>query len=200
MAGCYPNPDMRIDFTSLPVRWGDISATQRDFFIDVAWQTRSEVNNDYFKVERSTDGQSFEALGEVEAVGQSNSAQTYAFVDHHPEPGWNQYRIRQIDQNGNSETSKVVTVNYVPPSRLDFAGIGPHPFVDEVRIAYLSDRIQVVDFQLYDGRGHLVMRQDWKSMTGMNEVRLSLGTLPAGVYLLRLSAGGTVVNHKLVKL
>ncbi|MEM7039409.1 MAG: T9SS type A sorting domain-containing protein [Bacteroidota bacterium] len=200
VGGCYPNPDMLIDLSGLPVRWGDISATQRDFFVEVAWQTRSEVNNDYFQVERSADNQAFEAVGEVEAVGQSTSPQDYTFVDRRPKPGSNQYRIRQIDQNGNSEISKVVTVNYVPPSRLDLAGIVPHPVSDQALIRYLSDRVQSVNFQLYNWKGDLVMQEAWESMPGDNEKTLSLEWMPAGVYLLRLAAGGTVVRDKLVKL
>ncbi|MEM6772651.1 MAG: hypothetical protein AAF597_18880, partial [Bacteroidota bacterium] len=53
----------------------------------ITWKTASEINSDYFQVERSTDGHNFAIIEEVSAAGFSNALVDYAILDKQPEPG-----------------------------------------------------------------------------------------------------------------
>lgn len=74
----------------------------------VGWATAQEVNNDYFVVERSPDGQSFAPLGRIASFG--NGGYSYSFTDSRPAEGANHYRLKQVDKNGTAKTFDVKTV------------------------------------------------------------------------------------------
>lgn len=64
------------------------------------WTTATERNASHFSVERSTDGKTWESLGNVVAAGNSEVLQQYTFTDSHPETAVNYYRLTQYDLNG----------------------------------------------------------------------------------------------------
>ncbi len=96
---------------ALPVEFLDFSANLKDQSVFIDWITGSEVNNDYFEVERSFDGKTWEIIGMVDGAGNSNQIHKYQYIDHHPDPGMNYYRLKQMDYNGQYEYSSIEKVN-----------------------------------------------------------------------------------------
>src|SRR4051812_27862818 len=78
------------------------------------WSTASEKNNDYFVVERSTDGIHFEPIGTVKGNGTSNQINYYTFEDHSFNSGILYYRLKQVDLDNKYEYSKIKAVNVEP--------------------------------------------------------------------------------------
>ncbi len=74
------------------------------------WSTASEIDNDHFTVERSSDAVLFDGIGRVAAIGQSNTLQHYSFKDMAPGRGINYYRLRQTDTDGTTTFSSVISV------------------------------------------------------------------------------------------
>jgi uncharacterized protein YjdB len=72
--------------------------------IDVSWSTASEHNTDFFRVDKSRDGASWDVLGTVIAAGNSNSTINYNLTDFSPHPSINYYRLTQYDVDGVFET------------------------------------------------------------------------------------------------
>lgn len=70
------------------------------------WQTAQEKDNDYFQIERSFDGKSFESIGKVEGSNYSSGA-TYFFEDLQPRAK-TYYRLKQLDFDGNYSYSPVI--------------------------------------------------------------------------------------------
>jgi len=66
----------------------------------LSWQTATEVNNDYFEVERSADGATFATLGRVDGGGNLPAGAKYSFIDDSPAVGRNYYRLKQVDFDG----------------------------------------------------------------------------------------------------
>jgi hypothetical protein len=79
------------------------------------WQTASEINNDYFIIDKSTDGIHWNEFRRVSGAGNSTSILTYEEYDILPNPGVNYYRLTQVDFNGESETFNVVAVDIHDP-------------------------------------------------------------------------------------
>jgi hypothetical protein len=79
--------------------------------VTIDWSTTNELNNDYFDVERSVDGKQFESITKVKAGSNSTKINFYSAIDPNPYTGNTYYRIEQIDQNGNSTYSKIVTID-----------------------------------------------------------------------------------------
>lgn len=93
----------------LPVTFHEIKAEvwQRNQ-VKVSWSTATEINNDYFTIERSPTGMSWEPIGIVPGAGNSNQKLSYSFVDNNPYWNTSYYRIRQTDYDGARSYSSVV--------------------------------------------------------------------------------------------
>lgn len=96
----------------LPVELIYFGAQQIEEQIEISWTTATEINNDYFILERSTDGFEFEEIAEIEGNGNSNNIINYVFTDNNPFIGINYYRLTQYDYDGKNETFDVIAINY----------------------------------------------------------------------------------------
>lgn len=96
----------------LPVEWLDFQAAlvNDDRHTRCTWQTATELNNDYFTVERSLDGLVWEGLGQVQGAGTTHDPQGYEWLDRHPYEGVSYYRIAQTDYNGAVDYSVIRSV------------------------------------------------------------------------------------------
>lgn len=96
----------------LPVEWLDFQAklVNDNRHTRCTWQTATELNNDYFTVERSVDGLIWESLGHVQGAGTTHDPQAYEWLDRHPYEGVSYYRIAQTDYNGALDYSVIRSV------------------------------------------------------------------------------------------
>lgn len=74
------------------------------------WATATEKRNALFLIERSEDNRNWTAVGEVEAAGNSETQTNYGWTDSQAQQGISFYRLRQIDEDGNSTYSEVTEV------------------------------------------------------------------------------------------
>ena len=118
VAGCHPNLDMSFDFSTLPVELTDFRVESTGGDNRLTWQTTSEVNNDYFEVERSIDGKTFHPIGQVKGNGNSNQLHTYSYWDQEAFNWENYYRLKQVDFDGQFEYSQVVRTEQKQALRL----------------------------------------------------------------------------------
>lgn len=115
----YPNEP-------LPIQLISFNGAQDGSDITLSWTTETELNNDYFVVQRSTDGINFADLAIIEGNGTSISRQTYSYSDPDPITGLNYYRLAQVDigadysafsigvDEGKVHLSQQVAVTYEP--------------------------------------------------------------------------------------
>ncbi len=78
--------------------------------VTITWETALQTNNDFFTIERSADGASFQSLSEVDGEGSSSRPINYSFTDAEPLPGTSYYRLKQTDFNGTSQYFNLVAV------------------------------------------------------------------------------------------
>ena len=105
----YPSPAQTCPVT-LPVTLTSFSAKTRINSIQLSWTTVLEINNDYFEIQRSSDGGNFQAIGRVNGNRNSTKEIEYSFVDDEPTIGINYYRLKQIDLDGGYEYSHLIKV------------------------------------------------------------------------------------------
>ena len=96
----------------LPIELTSFEATPTGPNVQLVWRTASEINNDYFTVEKSKDGINFEVLMKVEGAGNSNTPKIYDELDREPFGGLSYYRLKQTDFNGESTYSQIVPVQF----------------------------------------------------------------------------------------
>nr|WP_262898861.1 T9SS type A sorting domain-containing protein [Hymenobacter sp. ISL-91] len=138
-----------------------------------------ELNNAYFEVQRSANGQSFTAIGKVQGSGTTSNGATYSFSDTRPLTSLTYYRLRQVDLDGTSVFSSVVTVtNSTKPE----ATFYPNPSNTSIM---LPNTARVVQYRVYTATGRTVLAG---SAAGGSE--LDIRQVPAGLYFLELIANG----------
>ena len=166
------------DFTILPIELMAFSGEYRDEQVELKWSTASELNGSHFEVYRSDDGEYFEQIGSVAAKGESTEVVEYGFIDFNATPGLNYYQLKQVDQTGEFEWSKVVVVD-VPREKSGFR-VYPNPTGGEVFVE-LPEGLEKEFVQVYGMNGRLVEQMD----LGGGVSRL---TLPKekGVYVVKV--------------
>jgi hypothetical protein len=96
----------------LPVELLSFTAKQSGESIALAWATASELNFNYFAVERSTNGKNFTEIGKVEGHGTTKIRHDYSFDDKTPQVGKNYYRLKTVDFDGYIEYHDVIVQDY----------------------------------------------------------------------------------------
>jgi hypothetical protein len=75
------------------------------------WSTASENNNDYFSIEKTTDGINFHTISNVDGAGNSYSNINYEYEDYDISEGITYYRLKQTDFDGKYQHSPIISVD-----------------------------------------------------------------------------------------
>ena len=94
----------------LPIELLNFEARPSNGAVDLTWKTATEINNEYFDVERSREGEEFVSIGRILGAGNSHLVHTYNFTDTNPYAGIAYYRLRQTDYQGKVSYSWVLKV------------------------------------------------------------------------------------------
>jgi hypothetical protein len=108
----------------LPITLSSFSAGASDNGIGLKWVTNSELNFDYFSVERSSNGKEFSELTQVQGNGNTTEIHNYSYEDTRPFFGKNYYRLKSIDFDGYSEYFNTISFNYLGEKQFD---VSPNP-------------------------------------------------------------------------
>lgn len=172
--------------------------------VDVVWSTATETNNDYFTVERSTDGLNFELLETVKGAGTSSSLLKYAIVDYNPFSGTSYYRLKQTDFDGKFSYSNIVSVKPISDIA-DFTlfTIYPNPATaDDYFTLYFSKVSQPKNILVVvtDIHGKVLVSKVTIIEEGDPQVVAidPSGKLPAGVYVISATSDDSIYRQKLV--
>ncbi len=200
VAGCYPNPDMLIDFTTLPVVWESFDAQKVDETISVNWSTAQEVNNDHFRVMRSGNTGDWVEIGTVEAIENAESGHSYNFVDETPLQGTNRYKVIQVDLDGRSSETEVASVTFVLDVELAWREVGPNPTSDYLNFSFITDMEFPMNLEIFNLKGEKVVEQGFTTEYGLNKMTLDLSSVSEGIYILRLKGTHGSLNKKIIKI
>jgi hypothetical protein len=183
-----------LDCTVLPIELTSFTAEVVRDGVQLDWITATELDNDLFVVERSTDGEAFHTIGTLEGAGTSHQEIHYAFMDRAPLQGTAYYRLKQVDFDGASAYSDVRSVffrNGQGPLLLV-----PNPGSDLVRI--VMPNVAAGSFvQVMDATGRLVLSLHAAS----DQILMDTSTLPPGLYsfLATTAEGAAMASGSWVK-
>ncbi|WP_238354632.1 T9SS type A sorting domain-containing protein [Fulvivirga marina] len=96
----------------LPVELIHFEAELINDKVKLAWETASELNNDFFTIEKSTDLKNFGEVDVIPGKGTTNENSKYLTFDHYPIAGVSYYRLKQTDFDGTTSYSRLVQINY----------------------------------------------------------------------------------------
>ena len=178
----------------LPVTFVAFTGHQVGNTVVLDWATASENDNNYFEIERSTDGVNYVTIGYVDGAGNSSSLLGYQFADNAPEQGQLYYRLSQVDFDGNREyADKVVAVLYTG-SEIENLTIVPNP-TDGLFKVSASGSMAGGRIELLSQSGQVVRIVDVDSF----DATIDISDMPSGIYILRFVTDTKVLQQKVVK-
>lgn len=148
--------------------------------VQIEWATASEKNNDYFSIERSKDGITWEEVKRVTGAGNSAQLLNYSTLDLAPLDGVSYYRLKQYDFDGQSESSNAKSVDRQSPK--SNVTISPNPVHTDCIVfggEYELETIRLVDAQLKDVSQQVFVEDKLNGTKVLN-----LSNLSSGVYYL----------------
>jgi hypothetical protein len=160
------------------------------------WITATEINNDYFIVERSRDGLSFEDIGKISGAGNSNQLLSYAFTDHAPLTGVSYYRLKQVDFDGSFSYSNIVAVNFL---KHGVFSVFPNPALNAITVSFFSYSKSYGRLDIISSSGQVVKSLVIECTSGTNQQLFDISNLAAGVYTIRLQNKHEVIYERLIK-
>ncbi|MBC3541664.1 T9SS type A sorting domain-containing protein [Rufibacter sediminis] len=185
----------------LPVTLTSFTATAKKGMIQLNWATASEKNNQEFVVERSADGKTFTAIKTVQGGGNSNVPLNYTFQDAQPLTGTSYYRLRQVDFDGTTEYSKVVSVKNQTTGTAAAIKTNayPNPFQGVLTLELKVEKASEVKITLTNMAGQVVQQKTVQAEGTAAYTLDNLQNAPAGIYFLKVYQDGQVTTHKLLK-
>ena len=197
------NGTLVIEDEPLPVELMNFTSLINLNNVTLNWSTSSESNNSGFDVERQTSGSGiWSVIGFVKGNGNSNTFNNYSFNDNRLNTGSYNYRLKQIDFNGNYEYFNLQSEVIIGgPEKFHLSQNYPNPFNPVTRIDYDIKDDAFVSLNLFDVSGRLVksLVNEFKN-SGYYVIELDASDLPSGVFYYRLESGNFTSTKKLVLL
>lgn len=188
----------------LPVKYAWFKGTKTEEGVKLNWATAAEMNSSHFIVERSLNGSDFEAIGQLQAKGNSTKIQNYAHLDAEAlNLGATQlyYRLLQVDLDGTQEYSQVIVINLDEDLGMGAHALMPNPFTKELALVFTANKDVQVKIDMLNIKGELIFSKTINSEAGFSQINLDeAGDLAHGMYLVRLQYEGKTEVHKVVKL
>ena len=171
---------------ALPIRLLNFTAVPASQKVRIDWETASEYNNDFFSVERSKDGQSFEQIFTKKGNKESKSNIWYTGFDNNPINGVGYYRLKQIDFDGKFTYSDIVSVDYAP-EQLYKLQVFPNPISDNfLQLHYFSEFNHLVELAIFTPAGKLIYKDNLEVVNGENAIIHEVSSIPTGIYILKI--------------
>lgn len=184
-----------------PVTFMGFTAQQKGTGVSLDWSTAQEINNSYFEVQRSADGNTnWEVIANAPGAGNSQAVKNYKAFDNSPLSGINYYRIKQVDYDGNFKFSKTVTVK--TDDNKTGVSVLSNPFFNVLAVSFNSATSQMVSAKLIDITGRQIAAEKWSVSAGNSRKNFSnIGGLQKGIYILSISnnAGEVLYTGKVIK-
>lgn len=144
-SGSLPTTGTLYRFTpnlTLPIELLSFDGKLKNNKVELTWSTASEINNDLFVLERSSDAIKFTAIGKVGGGGNSTVKLDYSFIDQEPLNGVSYYRLRQVDYDGSYTFSNIIVIDNSSENSLivkiyDISGQEVNPVELKQNIVYI---------------------------------------------------------------
>jgi len=154
---------------------------------DLTWVMENETNSKWFVIERSGDMGGYDSISLIVGLNNDNTT-TYTFTDEHMLSGNNYYRLRQVDRDGVTRYSKVVTLyNNTVETESPKMSVYPNPATATLNYSVSSASSQQVIVQVYNLAGVVLYTSQQQLYAGNNQQSIALSGLKTGNYFLKIT-------------
>jgi hypothetical protein len=149
--------------------------------VNLNWTTNSEINNDFYLIEKSKDGINWDYLDRIEGLGNTTSTNSFNLIDSNPFIGISYYRLSQTDYNGKSTHLRTITTinNEFKSFEISYY---PNPFKDKLIIQCNKDFLN--NLKIIDNSGKEILYLMDIEAINDTEHMLNLTHFPKGEYFI----------------
>jgi hypothetical protein len=166
----------------LPIKLISFDAYLSNEQVELTWSTASEINNNFFTIERTNNGVLWQVVETIEGAGNANSRLDYHSTDKDPLQGTSYYRLKQTDYDGQSEISAPVVINYHNKSTHQLK-VYPNPTRDQITIEGSSKELKSI--RIYNIQGVDITKGIQFNNKSETQVELNISHLNNGTYIVR---------------
>ena len=148
--------------------------------VALSWSTVTEIDNEFFSIERSSNGSDWQAIMDLPGAGNSSEILSYQTIDRSPLSGTSYYRLKQTDFDGQYSYSEVQVVERI----LD-GSLGVSPTLGNGLFYLKNTQAEDLSINLFDTTGAL--RKSWTITSGGTSTELDLQAFPSGWYYLQVN-------------
>ncbi len=168
--------------------------------IVLKWETAMEQQINYFSLEKSYDGNTYQEILKINSKGNSDVPQQYEGMDPNTLANTNYYRLKIVDQQGNSIYSQVIIVELSDKSNRKLK-LYPNPASDQIHFTILDDNnVQIYwNMIISDFDGKVVLKGTGEIASLSELLNKHLSNLKPGVYVIKLNNGSEELSTKFVR-
>ena len=202
LTGCDQTPQEIIvdmdDCIVLPGGLANFNVSCLENYTELSWQTISEVNNDYFVIEKATSDFEFEQLVVVDGAGNSSTLKNYVVKDSDRTAGDVYYRIRQVDFDGTETFSEVVSNTNCSESDFVLYDMYHNATTNELVVNFSAARTTEIQLDLVNLSGQSVLAGKLSVEPNQNQLRIPADQLRGGaMYLFNLKTSSTIKTERI---
>jgi len=185
---------------AFPVELYTYEVKLEDNNVRIEWVTATEIDNNYFVVERSRNGNSFEEIGTEEGAGNSDAFRYYAVTDRFPFDGISCYRLKQVDFDGKATyfDTKMVNNNdgYTDKHGLS---VFPNPIMEHNKFSIGLEGFEgnTVQLKIQNMNGYLVYSDEINISQERELIELETNIIQeSGMYVVSVFKNDRWYHHK----
>ncbi len=170
----------------LPLSFTNFSVIEKNNSANLYWSTTSEINNDYFDIEKSDNGTIFYSIGKVKKASINSQSTNYSFTDKNVQTAIAFYRLKQVVTDGKFIYSSIINFKKQACEKLSMS-IFPNPVQDKINIKLQSNSNSTNLLKIINEFGQVMHVQNIKIIKGQNDIILTKpSTLSKGIYTLQI--------------
>jgi hypothetical protein len=183
--------------TALPVTFLSFKGEKQCDEVKLNWATAMEKDNDYFTIEKSSDGINFSELAKIPSAKQSKSTTEYQYSDSRIYGAVVFYRLSQTDIEGKRNTLSIIKI--INPSEGMLANIFPNPTTDLLNLNFEVDHPEKITLQMSNMNGEIILKQQLNLNRGNNLISIPMTEYQNGAYFLMISNEKLYQKAKIIK-
>ena len=192
------NGDSKECNSSLPIELLSFDLFAKEDVNQLIWKTAAETNINMFVIERmNPQNKKITQIGTVKASGDSHAILSYEFNDTKPLHDA-YYRIRIMQYSGISRYSGWLHVTR-RNSGLELTALYPNPAKDMVNIEIFNGSCKTVSIDVRDLTGKILLKKSFNTNLDIQKIKLNLGDISAGTYLIVIENDNDRIIKLLVK-
>ena len=183
----------------LPVELLSFTTVSAGDVVILNWKTASEINNDYFAIEKSMDGINWDFVIQIPGAGNSDNQLSYTHIDYEGCQGYCYYRLTQVDFDGAQKAYKSAVVNNEAEAAYNIL-VTPNPIKTVAHVTCQFPEDGIYNFSIISITGQTVYKAKIMGVKGYNNFNCPTEQHLPGIYYYTIrDANGNIAQQKALK-